>query len=373
MAEAGPSGEHQVAGAPNDDGNASFQVSASMTQTTATELRILLFNVSGANRNAGMAEAQIEGIERVLNSEELALDKFSTFIFCSDNVINPKKNVFYCRLPESYQTKNEYAAIFHNKAAQTQFSPIHVHDVPMFPLILEHLKQTQEAKEHINKVKEYATKWIEKKQIVGTQEGMKDVQRRCEKAMSLLDISHMSFLETTRQFRDDCLGRVELARITCPHNGKQCDLRILLASWHGPRQKKTTEVKQDYFQRIVRFIEDVKIYCQTDVAVLGGDFNLEYNHAKDVVNNLRSQLLDIELFELPDKELMYTVVWPAGYLELRPDCPEIIPLVPPTVKVKDKELVPFNHAILLYRFRIRFDQRDQRATGISRHRNGENR
>ena len=95
MAEAGPSGEHQAAGAPNDEGNAPFRVPLSVTETKATELRILLFNVSGASNAAGMPEAQIEVIKRVLNSEELALDKFSTFIFCSDKVTNPKKRVFY--------------------------------------------------------------------------------------------------------------------------------------------------------------------------------------------------------------------------------------------------------------------------------------
>ena len=74
--------------------------------------------------------------------------------------------------------------------------------------------------------------------------------------------------ESEQEFRDACLGRVEVACITCPHNDTQRGLRILLASWHGPHSGKTEE-KQDYFQRIVRFLEEVKVYREADVAVLG--------------------------------------------------------------------------------------------------------
>ena len=108
--------------------------------------------------------------------------------------------------------------------------------------------------------------------------------------MSSLDISSMSSLdESSRQFCDACLGRVEVACIACPHNDTQRGLRILLASWHGPHNKKTAEKneRKKKIQRIVRFIEDVKIYYQTDVAVIGGDFNLNNYHAKDIVKNLR--------------------------------------------------------------------------------------
>ena len=125
----------------------------------------------------------------------------------------------------------------------------------------------------------------------------------------------------------------------------------------GPHIGKTKLEKQDYFQRIVRFLEDVKIYRQTDVAVLGGDFNLDTDLARDSIENLRSQLPDIELFEILDEKLMYTVVWPAGYLELRPDFPKIIGLNAPTVSVHDSGLPPFNHPILLYRLRVRSDHR----------------
>ena len=365
MAEAGPSGEHQVAGAPNDDGNASFQASASMTQTTATEFSILLFNVSGANRDAGMPEAQREGIKRVLNSKELALDKFSTFIFCSDNVTNPKKKVFYCRLPESYQTKNEYAAIFHNKAAQTQFSPTHVHDVALLPLHLEHLKQKQEAKERIKKMNDYVTKWIEKKQTVGTQEELKVLQQRCEEAMSSLNRFPVRFFESTRQFREDCLGRVEVAYITCPHNDTQRGVRILLASWHGPHNRVTFETGKEYFQNIILFIEELRKYYEATVAVLGGDFNFEVGFARSHLPDLQ----DIKLFTLLNEELMYMVVWPASYLELRPDFPKIIRLNPRTVTVNNTRLKPFNHPVLLYRFAMKrpgTTERENRERGRER-------
>ena len=108
--------------------------------------------------------------------------------------------------------------------------------------------------------------------------------------------------ESEQEFRDACLGRVEVACITCPHNDTQRGLRILLASWHGPHSGKIEE-KQDYFQRIVRFLEEVKVYREADVAVLGGDFNLNSDLARANTENLKSEspaLLDIELFELPN-------------------------------------------------------------------------
>ena len=352
MTEAGPSGEHQAAGAPNDDGNAPFRVPVSVTQTEATELRILLFNVSGANKAAGMPEAQIEGIKRVLNSEELALDKFSTFIFCSDKVTNPKKRVFYEILQTSSPTRNENAAIFYNKMAESRFRPEYVCDIPSLPAYLELRQQNQEAKRHIERA--------------GVKDKLISPEQLRQKTLPFLASSPMRSpsYESTQEFRDDCLGRVEVACITCPHNDTQRGLRILLASWHGPHTGKTAEEKQDYFQRIVRFIEDVKTYRQTDVAVLGGDFNLDTDLARDGIENLRSQLPDIELLELPDEKLMYTVVCPAGYLELRPDFPKIIGLNAPTATVHDSGLPPFNHPVLLFRFGVRSDQKGQGTGGV---------
>ena len=145
----------------------------------------------------------------------------------------------------------------------------------------------------------------------------------------------------------------------CPHNGTQRELRILLASWHGPR--KLTEQKNiDFFQRIILFIEDLRKYFQTEVAVLGGDFNLKIDLAKATIKKPRLQLLHIKPFKLPDEKLMYKVVWPAGYLELQPSFPRIIRLNPPSVTVKDSELEPFNHSILLYRFAINLKETKER-------------
>ena len=75
--------------------------------------------------------------------------------------------------------------------------------------------------------------------------------------------------------------------------------------------------------------------------------------ARANTENLKSEspaLLDIELFELP----------PASYLELPSGFPEIIPLNPPSVTVKDSELEPFNHPILLYRFTIKLKETKER-------------
>ena len=158
-----------------------------MTETTATELRILLFNVSGTSNAAGMPEAQTEGVKRVSNREELALDKFITFIFCSDKVTNQKKRVFNEILQTSSPTCNEKAAIFYNKMAESPFHPEDVPDVPMLPLHLEHWKQKQKAKECIQTVKNSVTKWSAENSR--TQDELKDARQLCQKAMSLLDLS----------------------------------------------------------------------------------------------------------------------------------------------------------------------------------------
>ena len=244
MAEAGPAGEHQAAGTTNDDGNAPFQASASVTQTTATEFSILLFNVSGASTAKGMPEAQIEGINRVLNSEELELNTFNTFIFCSDNVINKKKTEFYNKLQTSHRTRNENAAIFYNKTAETEFSPEYVPEVPVLPLHLEHREQKQKAKELIQKVENFVNEWIGKKEIVGDQL-LKDAQLHCQNAMSLLDLSPLRdpSYQSLQEFRDDCLGRVAVTKIASPHSDRQPSRQILLASWHGPHQKKKKKKK----------------------------------------------------------------------------------------------------------------------------------
>ena len=362
MAEARPAGKHQAAGAPND-GNALSRASASVTQTTDTDLSILLFNVSGTNTAKGMSEAQKEGIKRVLNRKELALDKFSTFIFCSDGITHPKKQVFNEKLQTSSPTRNKNAAIFYNKTAQTKFSPEYVHDVPMLPLHLEHWKQKQEAREHIKAVKNYVTEWTGKKQTVGAQDKLEDAQQLCQEAMSLLDISPLRdpSYKSTQGFRDACLGRVAVTLTQCLHSDTQRGLRILLASWHGPHTGIARDKRQEYFQRIIRFIEELRKHYQTHFVVLGGDFNLNSDQAMVSIVKLKSQqpnLPDIKLFSYSSEKLMYTVVWPVGYLELRPGFPQIIPLVPPTVQIKDLRwpLTPFDHTVFLYRFAVKLPE-----------------
>ena len=369
MAEAGPAGEHQAAGTTNDDGNAPFQASASVTQTTATEFSILLFNVSGASTAAGMAEAQREGIKRVLNSEELELNTFSIFIFCSDNVINKKKTEFYNKLQTSHRTRNENAAIFYNKTAQTEFSPEYVPEIPVLPLHLKHRKQKQKAKEHIQSVENYVTEWTGKKEIVGDQL-LEDARQHCQEAMSLLDKCPLrdTSYKALQEFRDDCLGRVAVTLIKWPHSGQQRGLRILLASWHGPHNGISSDKGEEYFLRIILFIEKLRKYYETHVAVLGGDFNLDTDPATANIENLRSQLQGITLFSFSDEKLMYTVVWPAGYLELQPGFPKEIHPEFPTVTVKDKELEPFNHPILLYRFAIKLPETKERENERERER-----
>ena len=158
------------AGAPNDGGNAPFRVPASVTQTAATELRILLFNVSGASTVTGMNKAQKKGIKRVLNSEELALDKFSTFIFCSDMVTNPKKRVFNGILQTSSPTSNENAAIFYTKMAESRFCPKYVCDVHTLPAYLKQRQRKQQAKRHIETLAKRLTTGSGRNQTAGTQE-----------------------------------------------------------------------------------------------------------------------------------------------------------------------------------------------------------
>ena len=227
MVEAGPSGEHQAAGAPNDEGNAPFRVPASVTQTASTELRILLLNVSGVIYAAGMLEAQIEGIKRVLNSEELALDKFSTFIFCSDKVTNPKKRVFYEILQTSSRTRTENAAIFYSKMAESRFRPEYVRDVHTLPAYLKQRQEKQQARRHT--------------EAAGATDELISSEQFCQQTLPFLASSPMRSpsYESTQEFRDACLGRVEVACITCPHNDTQRGLRIPLASWHGPHIGKT--------------------------------------------------------------------------------------------------------------------------------------
>ena len=347
MAEASPSGKHQA--------------SANATQTTAIEFSILLFNVSSKKTAAGMAKAQREGIQLVLKSKDLKLNKFSTFIFCSDDVTDKKKTEFYAELKTLPRTRNKNAAIFYNKTAQTQFSPEYVPEIPVLPLHLKHREKKQEAKERIQKVKDYVTEWIGKKEIVGDQL-LKDAQQRCQEAMSLLDLCPLRdpSYQSSQEFRDDCLGRVAVTLIACPHSGQQRGLRILLASWHGPHNGITFDKGQEYFQCIILFIEKLRKYYETHVAVLGGDFNLDTDLAKASIKNLRSQLQGITLFSFSDEKLMYTVVWPAGYLELQPDFPKEIHPEFPTVTVKDKKLEPFDHHILLYRFAIKLPETKER-------------
>ena len=358
MAEASPSDKHQA--------------SANVTQTTAIEFSILLFNVSSTKTAKGMSKAQTEGIQLVLESEELKLNKFSTFIFCSDGITQPKKQVFNEKLQTSSPTRNTNAAIFYNETAQTQFSPEYVPEIPVLPLHLKHREKKQEAKEHIQKVKDCVTEWIGKKEIVGDQL-LKDAQQRCQDAMSCLDLCPLRdpSYKASQEFRDDCLGRVAVTLIACPHSGQQRGLRILLASWHGPHNGITFDKGQEYFQCIILFIEKLRKYYETHVAVLGGDFNLDSDLATANIKNLRSQLQGITRFSFSDEKLMYTVVWPAGYLELQPDFPKEIHPEFPTVTVKDKELEPFNHPILLYRFAIKLPEtkeRENRERGTERER-----
>ena len=147
----------------------------------------------------------------------------------------------------------------------------------------------------------------------------------------------------------------------CLHSDTQRGLQILLVSWHGPHTGIARDKRREYFRRIILFIEDLRKYYHTQFAVLGGDFNLNSDLARATIVELKSQLPnlpDIKLFSFCSQNLMYTVVWPAGYLELRPDFPQIIPLNPPTVKVKDLRwpLTPFDHTVLLYRFAMKLPE-----------------
>ena len=352
MAEARPSGEHQAAGAPN---------AGNVTQTGATELSILLFNVSGAFKNKRMSEAQNEGIQLVLESEELALDRSSTFIFCSDEITKTKKLAFNNKLQTSSPTRNTNAAIFYNQMAKYHFSPDDILDVPLLPAHLKLRQQHVKAiKEHIEKLEKYINKWSKENQTPGTQDELRDAQQLCQSTLSLFNSSSC---ELTPQFHNDCLGRVAVTLTKCLHN----DRRILLASWHG-RHKKPKNIKIKYLQDLIHFIEDLRKYYQMDVAVLGGDFNLDTDSTRDSIENLRSQLQGITLFPFSDKKAMYTVVWPEGHLEQQPDFPKEIHPEFPTVTVKDKELERFDHPILLYRFAIKLPETKERENERERER-----
>ena len=352
MAEARPSGEHQAAGAPN---------AGNVTQTGATELSILLFNVSGAFKNKRMSEAQNEGIKLVLESEELALDRSSTFIFCSDEITKKKKLAFNNELQPSSPTRNTNADIFYNQMAKYHFSPDDILDVPLLPAHLKLRQQHVKAiKEHIEKLEKYINKWSKENQTPGTQDELRDAQQLCQSTLSLFNSSSC---ELTPQFHNDCLGRVAVTLTKCLHN----DRRILLASWHG-RHKKPKNIKIKYLQDLIHFIEDLRKYYQMDVAVLGGDFNLDTDSTRDSIENLRSQLQGITLFSFSDKKAMYTVVWPGGYLEQQPDFPKEIHPEFPTVTVKDKKLEPFDHPILLYRFAIKLPETKERENERERER-----
>ena len=366
MAEAGPSGEHQAAGAPNDDGNAPFRVPASVTETEATELSILLFNVSGASTAKGMSKAQKEGIKRVLKNEELALDNFSTFIFCSDNITSPKKQTFNKELQTSSPTCNNNAAIFYNQMAICHFSSDDILDVPLLPAHLKLRQQHVKAiKEHIEKLEKYVNKWSLENQIPGAQDELRDAQQLCQLTLSLFNSSSC---ELTPQFHNDCLGRVVVTLTKCRHN----DRRILLASWHG-QYKNDKNIKKRNLQDLIHFIEDLRKYYQMDVAVLGGDFNLDTDSTRDSIENLRSQLQGITLFPFSDKKAMYTVVWPEGHLEQQPGFPKEIHPKFPTVTVEGKKLEPFDHPILLYRFVIKLPETKEAEPGKPRERERERR
>ena len=344
MAEARPSGEHQAAGAPN---------AGNVTQTVATELSILLFNVSGARKNKRMSEAQNEGIQLVLESEELALDRSSTFIFCSDEITKTKKLAFNNKLQTSSPTRNTNAAIFYNQMAKYHFSPDDILDVPLLPAHLKLRQQHVKAiKEHIEKLEKYVNKWSKENQTPGTQDELRDAQQLCQWTLWLFNSSSC---ELTPQFHNDCLGRVAVTLTKCLHN----DRRILLASWHG-RHKKHKNIKIKYLQDRIHFIEDLRKYYQMDVAVLGGDFNLDVGLARQNIDNLTSQLQGITLFSFRDEKPMYMVVWPACYLEQQPGFPKKIHPEFPTVTVEDKELEPFDHPILLYRFVIKLPETKER-------------
>ena len=259
MAEAHSAGKHQVAGAPNDEGNAPFRASASVTQTTATEFSILLFNVSGANTAKGMSEAQKEGIKHVL--KPLVSNSPSTFIFCSDGITHPKKRVFNAILQTSSPTRNRNAAILYNQMAEFQFSPNDILNVPLLPAHLKLRQQHDKAvKEHIEKLEKYVNKWSLENQIPGAQDELRDAQRLCQGTLSLLDTPSC---DSSQEFRAACLGRVAVTHIAWPHSDPQPGLRILLASWHGPHTGITREKRQEYFRRIILFIEDLRKYYHT--------------------------------------------------------------------------------------------------------------
>ena len=342
MAEASPSGKHQA--------------SANATQTTAIEFSILLFNVSSKTA-AGMAEAQKEGIKLVLESKDLKLNKFSTFIFCSDGLTDKKKTDFCNKLKTSPRTRDKNAAIFYNETAETEFSPEYVHEIPVLPLHLEHRKQKQKARELIQKVENFVNEWIGKKEIVGDQL-LKDAQLHCQNAMSLLDLSPLRdpSYQSSQEFRDDCLGRVAVTKIASPHSDRQPSRQILLASWHGPHQKKKKEERLKYLQMLIHFIEDLRKYYHMDVVVLGGDFNLDADFVRQNIDTLQSERQDITLFSFLAEKLMYMVVWPANCLEKQPGFPKEIHPKFPTVTVDGEQLEPFDHRILLYRFVIKLPE-----------------
>ena len=107
---------------------------------------------------------------------------------------------------------------------------------------------------------------------------------------------------------------------------------------------------------LIHFIEDLRKYYHMDVVVLGGDFNLDVDFVRENNDTLQSERQDVTLFSFLAEKLMYMVVWPENCLEQQPGFPKEIHPEFTTVTVDEKELEPFDHPILLYRFAIKLPE-----------------
>jgi hypothetical protein len=128
---------------------------------------------------------------------------------------------------------------------------------------------------------------------------------------------------------------------------------ILLVSWHGPYKVKDDR-KVACFTELVRFVEKLRKKEGCSVAIVGGDFNMDSEHARQrfcqpfkSVGSVSGKVLDTYQPTSDRKEkgmLDYIVYWPENQLESIQTsvlCPRYR---------REPRNRPFDHNIVLFKF-----------------------
>ncbi|XP_076446648.1 uncharacterized protein LOC143284006 isoform X2 [Babylonia areolata] len=208
-----------------------------------------------------------------------------------------------------------------------------------------------------------------KNKIVCDKLGLQPVRRQTEAMVYCRpDPQHVEFRYVdvgTLRKTDDQMGLeagvpFEVARLMAcvltSGGAEEKKKRTLLISWHGPETKarKNVDLKLACFRRLVRFSERLRAKEACDIVIIGGDFNLPADKAREVMDTFRrtDKIIDgavlAEYTRPADRKtrpvIDYIVYWPQDQLHnlhtsvIRPDYR------------RENGSRPFDHPIIRYQF-----------------------